>query len=150
MIAVVDAFSVSYAKARVKFLEAAATSGLAITSFDHPMPGRDGETLAMDVALAGRSDADKLLIVSSACHGVEGYCGSGVQVAALSDAKWRAKARAAGVTVMYIHALNPFGFSFKRRTTHENVDLMWPFCMSTRSTPMGFRISAGQPRKMWI
>ena len=47
MIAVVDAFSVSYAKARVKFLEAAATSGLAITSFDHPMPGRDGETLAL-------------------------------------------------------------------------------------------------------
>ena len=71
----------------------------------------------------GHSVADKLLIVSSACHGVEGYCGSGVQVFALHDAEWMAKARAQDVTVLYIHALNPYGFSHIRRTTHENVDL---------------------------
>ena len=136
MIAVVDAFSVSYAKARVKFLEAAATSGLAITSFDHPMPGRDGETLAMDVALAGRSDADKLLIVSSACHGVEGYCGSGVQVFALHDAEWLAKANQHDVAVLYVHALNPYGFSHIRRTTHENVDLNRNFHDFTQALPV--------------
>jgi hypothetical protein len=27
------------------------------------------------------------------------------------------------VAVVYVHALNPYGFSFWRRTTHENVDL---------------------------
>jgi hypothetical protein len=64
-----------------------------------------------------------LLIVSSACHGVEGYCGSGVQVFALHDDEWRAKARDAGVAVLYIHALNPYGFSHLRRVTQENVDL---------------------------
>ena len=123
MINVPFGFSTSYAQARVKFLEAAAAQGLSISSFDHPLPGRDGEVLAMDVALDGAADAEQLLIVSSACHGVEGYCGSGVQVFALHDDEWRAKAKAAGVAVLYIHGLNPHGFSFQRRVTNENVDL---------------------------
>jgi len=123
MISAQAAFSPSYARARVQFLEGAATAGMAITSHNHPLPGRDGETLAMDVALDGPPDAERLLIVSSACHGAEGFCGSGVQVFATHDAEWRAHARAAGVAVLYIHALNPHGFSFVRRVTHENVDL---------------------------
>ena len=123
MINIPTAFSASYAQARKKFLEAAATAGLPIQSFNHPLPGRDGETLAIDVALEGPADAKQLLIVSCACHGVEGYCGSGVQVFALHDSEWRAKVKAAGVAVLYLHALNPHGFSFQRRVTQENVDL---------------------------
>lgn len=123
MIDVNAAFSARYAQARVKFLEGAAAAGMAVRSFEHPLKGRDGETLAMDVALDGPADAQNLLIVSSACHGVEGYCGSGVQVFATHDAEWRAKAGAAGVAVLYIHALNPHGFSHVRRVTNENVDL---------------------------
>lgn len=123
MISPQDAFSPTYARARVQFLEAAATAGMAIRSYNHPLPGREGEMLAMDVALDGRADAERLLIVSSACHGAEGFCGSGVQVFAAHDAEWRAHARAADVAVLYIHALNPHGFSFLRRVTHENVDL---------------------------
>ncbi len=123
MIAVADAFSASYAKARVQFLEATATASLPIESHVHPLAGPGGEVLAMDVALDGPADADRLLIVSSACHGVEGHCGSGVQVFALHDAEWREKARAAGVAVLYIHALNPYGFAWTRRVTQENVDL---------------------------
>ena len=123
MIGITDAFSTSYARARARFLEAAATAGLPIESHAHPLKGREGEDLAMDVVRDGPADADKLLIVSSACHGVEGYCGSGVQVFALRDDAWREEARRHGVTVLYIHALNPYGFSHVRRTTHENVDL---------------------------
>ena len=123
MISVSNAFSSSYAEARVKFLEAAAIAGLSVQSHAHPLKGRDGEDLAMDVARDGAMDAQNLLIVSSACHGVEGYCGSGVQVHALHDADWLEKARASGTAVLYIHALNPYGFSHIRRTTHENVDL---------------------------
>ena len=37
----------------------------------------------MDVARYGPADAPALLIISSACHGVEGFCGSGVQIALL-------------------------------------------------------------------
>lgn len=118
-----SAFSASYAEARQKFLQAAEDAGLAVEAKAHPLPGRDGETLAMDVAREGPPDAQRLLILSSACHGVEGFCGSGVQVAALRDAAWRAQAAAQGVAVLYIHALNPYGFSHLHRTTHENVDL---------------------------
>ena len=123
MIGVADAFAPDYARARVKFLEAAATAGAAIASDPHPLSGRDGEALALDSALDGPPDAKRLLIVSSGCHGVEGHCGSGVQVFALHDAQWRDKARAAGVAVLYLHALNPWGFSHGRRVTEDNVDL---------------------------
>lgn len=135
MIGPQQAFSPSYARARVQFLEGAAAAGMAIRSHNHPLPGRDGETLAMDVALDGPADAQRLLIVSSACHGAEGYCGSGVQVFATHDAEWREHARAAGVAVLYIHALNPHGFSFVRRVTHENVDLNRNFQDFSRPLP---------------
>jgi len=123
MIGPQQGFSRTYAQARVRFLEGAAAAGMAITSHNHPLKGFEGETLAMDVALDGPPDARQLLILSSACHGAEGLCGSGVQVFALHDEEWRAAAHAAGVAVLYIHALNPHGFSFMRRVTHENVDL---------------------------
>ncbi len=116
-------FSTSYSEARQKFLQAAHAAGLHVESHPHPLPGRDGEALAMDVVLDGPADAKNLLIVSSACHGVEGYCGSGVQVHALQDSAWRAAAQENHVAVLYIHALNPHGFSHVRRVTHENVDL---------------------------
>ena len=119
----ISAFSQSYTEARGKFLAAADGAGLAVQSHAHPMLGRDGQALAMDVVRDGPADAPALLLLTSACHGVEGFCGSGVQVALLQDAGFRAAARAAGVAVLLVHALNPYGFSWWRRTTHENVDL---------------------------
>jgi hypothetical protein len=116
-------FSQSYAQAREKFLDAARKQGISIQSKLHPEQGREGEELAMDVARDGGASADKLLIVSSGCHGVEGFCGSGVQIAALQDTAWRDHARERGVAVVYVHALNPYGFSHLRRVTQENVDL---------------------------
>ena len=116
-------FAQSYAEARDKFFAAARSRGLGIETHVHPLLGRDGEMLAMDVARDGPADATSLLIVSSACHGVEGFCGSGVQGALLDDPGWHRAAAEAGVAVLYLHALNPHGFSWWRRTTHENVDL---------------------------
>ena len=128
-------FSQSYAQARAKFLGAAQSHGLDVESHAHPMLGRDGETLAMDVVRQGAKDAAALLIISSACHGVEGYCGSGVQLALLDDPAWHAAVRSSGVAVLYIHALNPYGFSWWRRTTHENVDLNRNFHDFSRPLP---------------
>jgi hypothetical protein len=116
-------FSQSYKEARAKFLAGAEAAGLDATSHQHPMVGSDGELLAMDVVREGPADSESLLIITSACHGVEGFCGSGVQTALLSDPVWRKTAADAGVAVLYVHALNPYGFSWWRRTTHENVDL---------------------------
>jgi hypothetical protein len=140
-----QAFAESYARARVRFLEAAASAGMAIQSHNHPLTGREGETLAMDVALDGPADAERLLIVSSACHGVEGYCGSGVQVFAAHDVEWRAHASSAGVSVLYIHALNPHGFSFERRVTQENVDLNRNFQNFSQPLPVNAAYPALHP-----
>jgi hypothetical protein len=120
---VAESFAQSYAEARQKFLAAAQAAGLSVGSHDHPRRGRDGEELAMDVARLGSPDARTVLLLSSACHGVEGFCGSGAQVSLLGDAAFRAAVRDAGAAVLFVHGLNPFGFSWWRRTTHENVDL---------------------------
>jgi hypothetical protein len=117
------AFSASYAEARQKFLQAAAQADLLVEAKAHPATGLHGEALAMDVARDGHPNASRLLIVTSGCHGVEGFCGSGVQVTALRDAQLRQRAADAGVAILYVHALNPYGFSHLGRTTHENVDL---------------------------
>jgi len=118
-----DCFAATYAEARGKFMQAAEVAGLDVESHPHPMLGRDGETLAMDVVREGARDANSLLLITSACHGAEGFCGSGVQVALLRDAAWHAALRDSGVAVLYVHALNPYGFSWLRRVTHEGVDL---------------------------
>jgi Protein of unknown function (DUF2817) len=118
-----DHFSQRYAEARGKFLDAADAAGLPVQSHPHPRTGHEGETLATDVVRQGPVDAAAVLVVSSACHGVEGFCGSGVQTALLRDAGWRDAVDASGVAVVMIHALNPYGFSWWRRTTDENVDL---------------------------
>jgi hypothetical protein len=128
-------FAQSYAEARAQFLAAAEAGGLDVHSRPHPLLGRDGEILAMDAARLGAADARALLIVSSACHGVEGFCGSGVQNALLADPTFHAEAQAAGVAVLYVHALNPYGFSWWRRTTHENVDLNRNWHDFTRPLP---------------
>jgi len=130
-----EVFSSSYAQARSRFLAAAQGAGLPVESKLHPRKGRDGEELAMDVVRDGPTDARSLLILSSACHGVEGFCGSGVQVTALRDSQWRAHAAARGVAVLYVHALNPYGFSHIQRTTHENVDLNRNFQDFSRPLP---------------
>jgi Protein of unknown function (DUF2817) len=75
------------------------------------------------------------LLVSSGCHGVEGYCGSGVQVHALRDAALRAQCNSARVAIVHLHAINPYGFSHTRRVTHENVDLNRNFQDFTQPLP---------------
>ena len=145
MMNMVEPFSASYGEARAKFLDAAASAKLPVTSYRHPRLGRDGEALAMDVVLDGSPAAERLLIVTSACHGVEGFCGSGVQVFALHDEAWRDQAHAQGVAVLYVHGLNPYGFSHLRRATHENVDLNRNFQDFSKPLPVNDAYRALQP-----
>ena len=119
----VAGFAQTYAQARSRFAAAADVAGLDVHARVHPLLGSEGETLALDVVLDGPAHAQALLIVSSGCHGVEGFCGSGVQVALLRDGALREQAHQCGVALLQLHALNPWGFSWLRRTTQENVDL---------------------------
>ncbi len=117
-------FSRSYAEARQKFRDAAQAAGATLTEFPHPTKrGCADEELAMDVAWVGDAEATRFVLVTSAMHGVEGYCGSGAQVAMLGDAALLQDYADAGVALLLVHAVNPYGFSHMRRVNEDNVDL---------------------------
>jgi len=117
-------FSRSYRDARGRFLQSAAARGAVLEHHVHPSArGVNGEELAIDVALLGPPDAERIVLVTSGTHGVEGYCGSGVQNALLAETALLDRAAARGVRLMLLHALNPYGFSHFRRTNEDNVDL---------------------------
>ncbi|MBT7612616.1 MAG: DUF2817 domain-containing protein, partial [Rhodospirillaceae bacterium] len=118
---VTNHFSATYSKARAKFLETCGSLGLAVEHHIHPELGREGEELATDVARFGPEDADRVLFTMSATHGVEGFCGSGAQIGALRSGLYDNLPD--GMAAVLIHAINPYGFSWLRRVTHENVDL---------------------------
>jgi hypothetical protein len=117
-------FATSYAEARDKFLHAAKAGNLAFESHVHPRAvGARGEMLAMDVARIGHHGAASLLVVLSGMHGIEGFCGSGCQVALLGDEAVMGAIARNGVAVLFVHAVNPYGFSHLRRVNEDNVDL---------------------------
>jgi hypothetical protein len=117
-------FSDSYAQARQKFLVAATTSNCKIRSYEHPTAkGAEGEVLAIDVASFTPDGANQVVLVTSAMHGAEGFCGSGCQIAMLDDAALIARFSKAKVGFVFLHAVNPYGFSHLRRTNEDNVDL---------------------------
>jgi len=117
-------FAATYDEARDSFHAAARARGLAVTRHVHPNArGAAGEELSIDVAVLGPDDAERVLVLTSGTHGAEGFCGSGCQVGFLRDDAFLASASAVPVRVVFVHALNPYGFSHLRRTNEDNVDL---------------------------
>lgn len=115
-------FSKSYVEARAKFLDACAERSLAVESRLNPnAKGVSGEDLYMDIARIGPAAAKKLLFLMSGTHGVEGYCGSGAQVGLLREGYFESLPDDVGV--IFVHAMNPYGFSHDRRVNEDNVDL---------------------------
>jgi hypothetical protein len=127
-------FSATYADARAKFLTAARRAGADPAAHVHPLRGPAGEELATDVAWLGPGNAQSVLVMSSATHGVEGFCGSAVQTAWLEDGG--ARQRPEQVAVLLIHAVNPHGFAWLRRANEDNVDLNRNWIDFTRPPPM--------------
>ncbi len=111
-------FSDSYPEARTRFLAAASTAGASVHTQVLPMSGTQGEVLAMDVAVQGPPDATRVLMTTSAVHGIEGFCGSAIQSGLLQHLTLPP-----GVAVVHVHAVNPHGFSHARRVNEDNVDL---------------------------
>ena len=116
-----DSFSATYPEAREKFREAAKAAGGTMDCYTHPERGPGAEDLTTDTAWFGARSAQSVLVMISATHGVEGFCGSGAQV------DWLRRGEAANLpantAVLMIHAINPYGFAWLRRVTHENIDL---------------------------
>jgi Protein of unknown function (DUF2817) len=135
-------YAENYAQARQLFLQAAQQAGAKLSAYAHPLRGVQGEDLALDVGVVGSSIGGKLgtrstqcLLVTSGCHGVEGYCGSAIQVATLNNPSLLEIAAANELTLIFAHALNPYGFSFGRRVNEDNVDLNRNFHDFSRPLP---------------
>ena len=105
----------------MKFREEAREAGGVMEAARHPEQGPGGEELFTDVALFGPYDADKILVMQSGTHGVEGFCGSGAQVDFLR--RGGGAKLPPDTAILMVHAVNPYGFAWLRRVTHENVDL---------------------------
>lgn len=119
---VLACFSADYGEAREKFLDACAARSLTVDSRLNPnAKGVRGEDLYADITLIGSPDAPKVLLLLSGTHGVEGYCGSGAQIALLREGFFADLP--SDLCVIMVHAMNPYGFSHNRRVTEENVDL---------------------------
>jgi hypothetical protein len=114
-------FSSDYREARAKFLSAAAEVDAVLESHENPMNGPRGERLFTDVAILGPSDASRVLLVVSGTHGVEGFCGSGLQTGLLRNGL--ANRLPQDVRVILVHALNPYGMAWLRRVNEDNVDV---------------------------
>ncbi len=115
-------FSANYQQARGKFLELCAAQGFAMDSYQNKLAqAPDGSDLFMDVATLGAADASRLLVLFSGTHGIEGYCGSGIQNALLGESYF--KDLHPDLQIALIHAVNPYGFAHDRRVNEDNIDL---------------------------
>jgi hypothetical protein len=114
-------FAACYADARASFLAAAAGGGARVASHRHPLAGPGGEPLFLDEARLGPAGARRVLYVASGTHGIEGFCGSGIQTFLLRGGL--AQRLPAGVAAVLVHGVNPWGFAWLRRVNEDNVDL---------------------------
>ncbi|MGR9044396.1 MAG: M14 family metallopeptidase [Gammaproteobacteria bacterium] len=132
----IETFAEDYFSARAKFLSACAALSGKLRPIQHPDAHFQGQPLITDVFWQGPQQADKVLVVISATHGVEGFCGSASQInwlkhEALPDDD---------IALLFIHALNPYGFAHLRRVNEDNIDLNRNFIDFTQ-TPVnaGYR-----------
>ncbi|MGB0669972.1 MAG: M14 family metallopeptidase [Rhodospirillales bacterium] len=111
----------SYADARSAFRSAARDAGMTLDCETLSEPGPDGDDLSTDWFWRGPQSAERVLVLISGTHGVEGYAGSALQTDWLQSGA--AGDLPPGLGVLVIHALNAHGFAWTRRVTEEGVDL---------------------------
>jgi hypothetical protein len=138
-------FPASYQASRERLLASARTWSktipVTIDSRAISASGPSGESLALDWVQIGPRhggrQAKKVLVLSSGTHGIEGFCGAGVQHAMLEHyLRGGMSLRVDGArpipamsdwpddfALVICHAINPYGFSWLRRVNENNVDL---------------------------
>lgn len=108
-------FSTDYHEARERFVAAAEAAGLRTVRFR--VPHEVNPELFVDFAFVKRNP-EKLLVHLSGTHGIEGYMGSAVQSAILAE-----PVPAGDTSLLFVHAVNPYGMYQRRRANANNVDL---------------------------
>jgi len=123
-------FSATYTESREKFLSRSRAIRGAKT-YHLPIHETYGDALFTDITILNEeSSSEHLLLHLSGVHGVEGYTGSGIQNHLLHQIESGAislREESEGAEpppiVVFVHAVNPFGFHTTRRQNEDNVDL---------------------------
>lgn len=114
-------FSDSYYQARALFRSKAEAAGALLYTL--PLEHLASLDLTVDIATLEGSREHVLLHISGT-HGVEGFAGSAIQSMLLERvAAATAKTEKTRPTVIFVHALNAYGFAQLRRFNEHNVDL---------------------------
>ena len=92
-------------------------------AFTHPRPGPDAQPLFLDRLWLGKSPSpERMLVLISGTHGVEGFAGSAIQSHWLPTLAEQLQQQP-DLGLIIVHALNPWGFAWLRRYDHEGIDL---------------------------
>jgi predicted deacylase len=130
-------FPGSYRDARGRWQESADALPGSPDCQNYPCPGSGptGETLYTDTVWLGPRDAARVLVLTSATHGIEGYAGSAMQLDVLNLLSCGALALPENTALLIIHALNPWGYAWQRRCDAQGIDLNRNFIDFSRPLP---------------
>ncbi len=114
-----------YAGARQAFLaegDALAARFQRVERFAIPVASAQTDGLFVDgLYVPAQQSPQRLIIMSSGVHGVEGPAGSAVTRLFMQE--FMGEAALADTGVLLLHAINPYGFARQRRFTEQNVDM---------------------------
>jgi len=118
-------YQTSYADCRSSFREDALEMKSRFDSvevFPIQVISKTDSDLTIDVCyIPAQNKKSKLLILSSGIHGVEGFVGSAIQQMVMNELI--TKDMVAETGILFIHAINPYGFKNFRRVSENNIDL---------------------------
>ena len=118
-------FNNSYTEARASFKEQTAKLKEQYPTAQEitlSVPCETDNDLTIDLFFLPQSNkSEKLIILSSGVHGVEGHTGSAVQRMFMD--KFVSDSLLANSGLLLVHAVNPYGFKYDRRVTENNVDM---------------------------
>ena len=93
-----------------------------VALFAVPVKSKTGDNLTIDFCYVPAKDTtEKLVVIISGTHGIEGYVGSAVQQMLMNE--FFQPEMYSNTGVLLVHGLNAWGFKHQRRFTENNVDL---------------------------
>lgn len=118
-------FQNSYTECRTEFLSSAndiKNRFKDVEIFNIQVKSKIDTELTIDFCyIPAQKEKNKLLIISSGVHGIEGFVGSAVQ--RMFMAEFLKGEVLNDIGILLIHGMNPYGFKYLRRVTENNVDL---------------------------
>jgi len=112
----------TYIEGRNSFLKAAENRRAKIVSYPHGARGRHNEELATDVTYVGPEEPVKLLVISTAVHGIEGFAGCAI-LTQLFGEQLDGLRLPDDAGVLCINFVSPRGASFASRADVGNINL---------------------------